>query len=57
MLSKLKHGTKDNSIVAFSRFCDKPRIEYCEEQNGTIIYIRAVQGHSHGGELNPTFFH
>ena len=24
-------------------------------QNGTIIYIRAVQGHSHRARINPNF--
>ena len=26
---------------------------YCEDQNGTINYSRAVQGHSHGVTINP----
>ena len=41
---------------AFGRSADKPRLEYCEGQNGTIIYIRAVQGHSHSITINPTLF-
>ena len=28
-------------------------MEYCEDQNGTINYIRAVQGHCHGARNNP----
>ena len=27
--------------------------EYCEDQHGTIIYIRALQVHSHGVAINP----
>ena len=31
-------------IDAVGRSADKPRTENCEDQNGTIVYIRAVQG-------------
>ena len=32
-----------------------PRMEYCEDQNRTIVHIRAVQGRSPWCQ-NPTFF-
>ena len=35
---------------------DKPRMECCDDQNGTIMYKRAVQEHGHGAKINPTFF-
>ena len=47
---------KEHEIGAFSRSTDKPRMEHCEDQNGTITYIRAVQGNSHGARINPTLF-
>ena len=47
MLSKLKIGTKKIWIDALNRSTYKPRMEYCGDQNGTTIYIRAVQVHSH----------
>ena len=32
-------------------------MEYCEDQEGTIIfYFSAVQGHSHGANINPKLF-
>ena len=31
-------------------------MEYCDDQNGTIMYNRAVQEHGHGARMNPTFF-
>ena len=39
---------KENWTDALSRSTDKPRMEHCEDQNGTVIYNRAVQGHSLG---------
>ena len=36
---------KEQWIDTLSRSADKPRMEYCEDQNGTIQYIRALQGH------------
>ena len=45
-----------NWIDVLSRSTDDPRMEYCEDQNRTIIYIRAVQGHSHGDRINPDLF-
>ena len=32
---------KENWIDALSRSSDKPRMESCEDQDGTIIHIRA----------------
>ena len=43
-------------IGAPSRSTDKLRMEYCEDQNGTIINMRAVQGRSHGVANNPNLF-
>ena len=43
-------------IDVLGRSTDKPRMEYCEEQLGTIRYIRALQGHSHGVAINPNLF-
>ena len=51
-----QYWDKEEWIDALGRSAEKPRIEYCEDQNGTIIYIRAVQGHSHGARINPTVF-
>ena len=31
-------------------------MEYCEDRNGTIVYIRAVQRHCHGVTINLTPF-
>ena len=47
---------KEEWIDAISFSTDKPRMEYCEFQNGTNICIRAVQGHSYGGAINPNLF-
>ena len=38
-------GNKEDWIHALCRSTDKPRVEYCEDQNGTIISIRALQDH------------
>ena len=43
---------KETWIDALDRSCDKHKMEYCEDKNGTIIYIRAAQGHSHGVTIN-----
>ena len=43
-------------IDAPGRSTDKPKMECCEDPNGTMIHIRAVQGHSHGARNNPTLF-
>ena len=51
-----QNWNKEDFINAFSRSTDKPRMEYCEDQKGTMIYIGAVQGHSHGVSINPTLF-
>ena len=37
---------KETWIEALRHSTDKPRMEYCEDENGTIIHIRAVQGHT-----------
>ena len=47
---------KENLIDALSRSTDKPIMEYCDDQHETIIYIRPVQGHSHGVAINPQLF-
>ena len=53
VLIKLSIGT-EKWIEALGRSTDKPRMEYWEDQNRTIIYHRAVQGHSRAG-INPFF--
>ena len=45
---------EEKGIDALSRSIDKPSMEYCEDQNGTIISTRVVDGHSHGDTINPT---
>ena len=47
---------KEKRIDVLSRLTDKPRMEYCEDQNGTIIHIRALQGHSHWVAIKPDLF-
>ena len=47
---------KEQWIDALGRSTDKPRMECCEDQKGTIIDIRASQGHSHCVSVNPTLF-
>ena len=44
----------EKGIDAPGRSTDKPRMEFCEDQNGSIIYIRAAHGHSHGARITPT---
>ena len=53
VLSKLRIGT-EKWVDAVRRSADKPRMEYCEDQNGTMLFVRAVQGHSHGVVINQT---
>ena len=55
LLSKLRSGTKKSGFDAVTCSTDRPRMKYCEDQNGTIIYIRADQGHSHGSTINQFF--
>ena len=47
---------KKQWIDALGRSTDKPRMECCEDQKGTNIDIRALQGHSHCVRVNPTLF-
>ena len=56
MLSILKIGTKKFWIDALGRSADKPKMEYCEDHNGTIHYIRGLPGHTHGVATNPNLF-
>ena len=37
---------KQSWIEALGHSTDKHRMEYCEDENGTIIHIPAVQGHT-----------
>ena len=46
---------KEKLVDALRRSTDKPRMEYCKDQDGTVIYIRAVQGHSHGSKIKHLF--
>ena len=43
-------------IDALGRSIDKPRMEHCEGQHETIIYVRAAQGHNHGVTNNAIYF-
>ena len=52
----LKMLREENWIDVLSRSTDKPRMEYCEDQNGTIICTRALQGRSHGVAIDPDLF-
>ena len=45
---------KEKWIDALGRSIDKPRMEYREDQNGTVKNIRAEQGHRHSARINPT---
>ena len=54
MQSKLNWNEED-WIDAFSLSTDKPRMEYCEDENGMIVHIRAVQGHRHGYNQSDFF--
>ena len=45
-----------SEMHAVGRSIDKPRMVYCEDHNGTILYIRALQGHSHGVAISPNLF-
>ena len=47
---------KGNWIDALCRSTDKPRLECCAGQNGTINYVRAVEDHSQGVAINPDPF-
>ena len=47
---------KGNGIDALTPSIDQPRLKCCEGQNGTIIYIRALQDHSQGVAINPDQF-
>ena len=51
-----QNWNKEKWVDALRRFTDKPRMEYCKDQNGTVIYICAVQGHSHGARVKPPIF-
>ena len=53
---QIPYWNKGNWIDALSRSSDKARVDNCEDQNGTIIRIRALQGHSHGVVINPNLF-
>ena len=50
------HWDTEKWSDTLGRSGDKPRMEYCDDQNGTIMYNRAVQEHGHGAKINPTFF-
>ena len=56
LLEGAEDWNKEKSFDGLGRSSGKPRMECCEDQNGTIIYIRAVQGHSHGVTINPNMF-
>ena len=52
MLSKFKRGTKKIELTHPVVPPRTPSMEYCEDQNGTILYIR----HSQGVKMNTTVF-
>ena len=43
VLSKLRIGDREQWLGALGRSIDKPQMEYCEDQNGTIIFTRALK--------------
>ena len=45
---------REKWIDALGRSVEKSSMECREDHHGTIIYIRAVQGQSHGARINPT---
>ena len=49
-------GKKEKWIDALRRSSDRPTMENCKDQNGTITYIRAIQGQSRGAKINPFYF-
>ena len=56
LLGDAEDTNKEEWFDLLSRSTDKPRREYCEDQNGTVIYIRAMQGHGHGVTINSDLF-
>ena len=56
LLGDAEDTNKEEWFDVLSRSTDKPRREYCEDQNGTVIYIRALQGHGHGFTINSDLF-
>ena len=56
VLKMLKMLREENWIDVLSRPTVKPRMEYCEDQHGTIICTRALQGRSHGVAIDPDLF-
>ena len=56
LLEDAEVWNEENLIDVRSRSADKPRMESCEHQNGTKVYIRALQAHSHGVAIIPDLF-
>ena len=56
LLGDAEDTHKEELFHLVSRSTDKPSREYCEDQNGTVIYFRALQGHSHGVTINSDLF-
>ena len=49
-----QHLDTEKWIDALGRSVEKSSMENWEDHHGAIIYIRAVQRHSHGARINPT---
>ena len=47
---------KEKCIDSLSRSIDNSRVEYCEDQNRTIVNNRAEQGRKRVVTINPTLF-
>ena len=50
---KLRSGTKKSGLTQSDVLLTNPEKEYCEDQHGSFLFIRAVQGHSHVVVINP----
>ena len=56
LLGDAEDTNKEEWFDLLSRCTDKPRRENCEDQNGAVIYVRVLQGHSHGVTINSDLF-
>ena len=56
VLSKLSIETKKSGLLHLVVLLTNPEWSIVMITTGTIIYIRAVQGHSHGARINRTLF-
>ena len=56
MVTDGDNWNKEKWMDGLSRSTDNTRVEQCVDQNGTAIYIRPLQGTSHGVAINPNPF-